>query len=154
MQAYRSSLFRNSRPAAELHEQLARATSALAQALRYNSLVARADKELIILRAARLTHGNYPSEQHRPMAMSCGISAAQTDGLSEWRNNNLFSDRQCVVLAFANGMASAAGVDDATFDAMNKYFSSQEIVELTMNAAYYTSARRSAARCAIGGAKP
>ena len=82
------------------------------------------------------------------MAMSCGISAAQIDGLSEWRNNNLFSDRQCVVLAFADGMASAAGVDDATFDAMKKYFSSQEIVELTMNAAYYTSARRSAARCA------
>jgi len=119
--------------------KLARAVSALAQALRYGAVVARADKELIILRAAQLAHGNYQFEQHRPMAMSCGISAAQIDGLSEWRNSNLFSDRQRAVLAFADGIASAVGVDDATFDAMKQYFTTQEIVELTMNAAYYTA---------------
>ncbi len=36
-------------------------------------------------------------------------------------------------------MASPDGVDDATFDAMKEYYSNQEIVELTMNAAYYVA---------------
>ena len=36
-------------------------------------------------------------------------------------------------------MASPEGVDDATFEAMTAFFSAQEIVELTMNAAFYTS---------------
>ncbi len=119
--------------------KLARAISALAQALRFGSVVSRDDKELIILRASQLAHGNYQFEQHRPMAMSCGITAAQIESLSNWRNSNLFSDRQRAVLALADGMASDAGVDDATFDAMKKYFTTQEIVELTMNAAYYTA---------------
>ena len=119
--------------------KLARAASALAQALRYDAVVPRADKELIILRATQLAHGDYQHAQHRPMAMSCGISAAQIDGLSQWRDSKLFNERQRAVLAYADSMASAAGVDDATFDAMKRFFSPQEIVELTMNAAYYSA---------------
>ena len=117
--------------------KLARATLALAQALRDDAVVSRADKELIILRATQLARGDYQFGQHRRLAMSCGISAAQIDSLPQWRDSNLFSDRQRAVLAFADAMASAEGVNDATFDAMKAFYSTQEIIELTMNAAYY-----------------
>ncbi len=117
--------------------KLARATLALAQALRNDAVVSRADKELIILRATQLARGDYQFGQHRRLAMSCGISAEQIDSLPKWRDSKLFSDRQRAVLAFADAMASADGVDDATFDAMKPFFSAQEIIELTMNAAYY-----------------
>lgn len=119
--------------------KLARASLALAQALRNDAVVSRADRELIILRATQLARGDYQFGQHRRLAISCGITVEQIESLANWRMSNLFSDRQRAVLAFADGMASAEGVDDATFDAMKAYFSPREIVELTMNAATYTA---------------
>jgi alkylhydroperoxidase family enzyme len=117
--------------------KLARATLAVAQALRYDAIVSRADKELIILRATQLARGDYQFGQHRRLAISCGITEEQIENLPRWRESKLFSGRQRAVLAFADAMASPDGVDDATFDAMKAYYSNQEIVELTMNAAYY-----------------
>lgn len=118
--------------------KIARAMSATAQALRNGAVVPRADRELIILRATQLAHGDYQHEEHRPIAMSCGISAAQIDSLARWRDGALFDDRQRAVLAYADGMVSPEGVSDATFAEMKRFFSAQEIVELTMNAAYYS----------------
>jgi alkylhydroperoxidase family enzyme len=119
--------------------KLARASLAVAQALRYDAIVARADKELIILRATQLARGDYQFGQHRRLAISCGITEEQIASLPKWRESKLFSDRQRAVLAFADAMVSPDGVDDATFDAMKAYYSNQEIVELTMNAAYYAA---------------
>jgi 4-carboxymuconolactone decarboxylase len=119
--------------------KLARATLAVAQALRYDAIVSRADKELIILRATQLARGDYQFGQHRRLAISCGITEEQIASLPKWRESKLFSDRQRAVLAFADAMLSPDGVDDATFDAMKAYYSHQEIVELTMNAAYYVA---------------
>jgi 4-carboxymuconolactone decarboxylase len=119
--------------------KLARPSLAMAQALRHDAIVSRADKELIILRATQLARGDYPFGQHRRLAISCGITVEQIESLARWRESNLFSDRQRAVLAFADGMASQEGVDDATFEAMKAFFSAQEIVELTMNAAFYTA---------------
>jgi alkylhydroperoxidase family enzyme len=117
--------------------KIARATLAVAQALRYDAVVSRADKELIILRATQLARGDYQFGQHRRLAISCGVTEEQIESLPKWRESKLFSDRQRAVLAFADAMASPDGVDDATFDAMRAHYSNQEIVELTMNAAYY-----------------
>jgi alkylhydroperoxidase family enzyme len=117
--------------------KLARTTLAVAQALRHDAIVSRADKELIILRATQLARGDYQFGQHRRLAISCGITEAQIESLPRWRESKLFSDRQRSVLAFADAMATPEGVDDATFDAMRAFYSNQEIVELTMNAAYY-----------------
>jgi alkylhydroperoxidase family enzyme len=119
--------------------KLARTSLAVAQALRYDAVVSRSDKELIILRATQLARGDYPFGQHVRLAISCGITAEQIESLPRWRDSKLFSDRQRAVLAFADAMASPDGVDDATFDAMKAFFTNQEIVELTMNAAFYSA---------------
>ena len=119
--------------------KISRRLSATAAALRNDAVVPRADRELIILRATQLMHGEYPHEEHKPLAMSCGITAAQIDALAQWRASALFSERQRAILAYADAMVTAAGVDDATFNAMKGFFSTQEIVELTMNAAYYSA---------------
>src|SRR5262245_1208676 len=118
--------------------KLQRRSSALAQAIRNEAIVSRNDRELIILRAAQLMGGDYQFTQHRPMAISCGITAAQVDNLLRWRESHLFNDRQRAILAYADGMVSPEGVSDATFEAMKRFFSNKEIVELTMTAAYYS----------------
>ena len=73
----------------------------MALALRAGATTPRADRELIILRTAQLGGGEYEFAQHRPMAMSCGVSAAQLDGLAQWRTSTLFSEKQRAILAYA-----------------------------------------------------
>ncbi len=119
--------------------KIARRMSAVAAALRADAVVPRSDRELIILRATQLAHGDYQHEEHWPIAMSCGISRAQIDALAKWRESKLFDDKQRALLAYADAMVSEKGMDDATFAAMQRFYSTQEIVELTMQAAYYSA---------------
>ena len=51
----------------------------MAIALRTAATTPRADRELIILRTAQLVGGEYEYAQHKPMAVSCGMTAAQLD---------------------------------------------------------------------------
>ena len=39
----------------------------------------------------KLAHGEYQHDEHKPLAMSCGISAAQIDAIGDWRKSALFS---------------------------------------------------------------
>jgi alkylhydroperoxidase family enzyme len=118
--------------------KLQRRTFAMAEAIRFDATVPRADRELIILRAAQHMHGEYQFRQHRRMAISCGMTAAQVEALARWRESNLFDERQRAVLAYADGMVSTEGVSDATFATMTRFFNAKEIVELTMTAAFYS----------------
>ena len=69
--------------------KLARTSLAAAQALRYDAVVSRSDKELIILRATQLARGDYPFGQHVRLAISCGITAEQIESLPRWRDSKL-----------------------------------------------------------------
>ena len=109
----------------------------MAITLRTAATTPRADRELIILRTAQLAGGEYEFAQHRPMAVSCGMTAAQLDALGQWRTSKAFSDKQRAILAYADGMASPKGVDDAVFADLRKYYNDQEIVELTVTSAFY-----------------
>lgn len=119
--------------------KIARQLQAVAYALRYDAQVPRADRELIILRATQNGYGHYQFSEHADIALSCGISKEQIAALARWRESALFSERQRAILAYADGMVSVAGVDDATFEAMKHHFSIKEIVELTMTGAYYNA---------------
>ena len=57
----------------------------------------------------------------------------------EWRQKaKLFDEKQQALLAYVDQLGLNKGdVDDATFAGMEKHFSSQEIVELTMCATSY-----------------
>jgi len=112
----------------------------MAFAIRAQAVVSRADRELIILRATHNHHGDYEFTQHRPMGVSCGLTQAQVDAVPNWRNSTVFGEKQRAVLAYADGKASADGVDDATFAALKRFYSPQEIVELTVTAAFYAAA--------------
>jgi alkylhydroperoxidase family enzyme len=118
--------------------KIARRFSAVALAIRNDAIVPRVDRELIILRATQLMHGDYQYGEHRPIAASCGIPLELIDNLPHWRQSSLYSERQRAILAYADGMVSEGGVDDATFAAMKRFFTPREIVELTMTAAFYS----------------
>jgi alkylhydroperoxidase family enzyme len=69
----------------------------------------------------------------------CGYSDAQIAAVPSWRGSPLFDDKQRALLAYVEQVAHGGNVDDATFAALSKQFSSQEIVEITMTVGSYYS---------------
>jgi alkylhydroperoxidase family enzyme len=116
--------------------KLARAASALAYTIRFDTKTPRPLVELAILRTAHLWAGDYEINQHRPMMRACGYTPQQIEAVGNWRASTLFNDRQRALLAYVD-QAAHGDVDDATFAAFEKFFDAQEIVEITMTVDAY-----------------
>ena len=122
--------------------KMLRAQASYATSMRDESPLPRDFQELIILRVAQINNSEYEQSAHRPIAKSLGVSAEKIAGLASWRDSNLFDDRERAALAYVEQAAATGNVDDATFGAARAEFSPQEIVELTVLAAWYTGNAR------------
>lgn len=118
------------------------ATYNFAMTLRQNTKIGRDLNELMILRTAQNEGGAYEFEAHRPMALGIGITEAQIDALSNWRNSDLFDTKQKAVLAYADALADRKDVPLDIFEALKAFLDIQEIAELTMICGFYVSAAR------------
>jgi alkylhydroperoxidase family enzyme len=117
---------------------LAKAHQAVAYAIRFDLKTPRPYRELTILRTVQNWDGAYEFNQHRPMALACGFTAAQIDGVAHWREGKLFDAKQRALLAYVDQITKRPGrVDDATYAALAKHFDANEIVELTLTATSY-----------------
>ena len=116
-----------------------KAFGGLAAALRHSGVTPRADRELMILRTTQLKDGAYEFAHHRRIGLTCGLTAVQIDRLPTWRQASVFNDRQRAILAYAEAMVQSATVDDAAFAELQRLFSPQEIVELTLTSAFYVA---------------
>ena len=116
--------------------KLARAASAMAYAIRFDTKTPRPLIELAILRTAHLWEGDYELNQHRPMMRACGYTPQQIGAVGNWRSSNLFDERQRALLAYVD-QAARGEVDDATFAEFGKFFDAQEIVEITITVDTY-----------------
>jgi len=111
----------------------------ITRALRNECDAPRVLREIAILRASILVGCAYEEHHHRPLAAAAGLTQEQVDAVKDWRPKaHLFDDKQKALLAYVDQLALNKGdVDDATFAAMEKHFSAQQIVELTMCATSY-----------------
>jgi alkylhydroperoxidase family enzyme len=117
---------------------IARARRAMARALRFEAVTPRSLRELAIVRTGQIVEGEYELNQHLPMALAAGLSPQQVGDISHWRTSPHFDARQRAVLAYVDAMAGQGGeVDDDTFAELQRHFSPQEIVELTVTVANY-----------------
>lgn len=117
--------------------KMALARRATANAIRYDAVTPRLLRELAIVRTAQIVGSDYELNQHIPMALAAGLTRAQLDGVAGWRGNALFDERQRALLAYVEQVAGGGDVDDATFDAFARFFTPQEIVEITITVASY-----------------
>jgi alkylhydroperoxidase family enzyme len=61
-----------------------------------------------------------------------GISDEKLHALADWERSDLFGDRECLVLAYADAMTlSDRDVDDDLFERLRSEFTDEEIVALT-----------------------
>jgi 4-carboxymuconolactone decarboxylase len=112
----------------------------ITRALRNECDAPRVLREIAILRASILVGCAYEAHHHTTLAAAAGLTQEQVDAVKgEWRSKaRLFDEKQQALLAYLDQLGLNKGdVDDATFAGMEKHFSPQEIVELTMCATSY-----------------
>ncbi len=118
--------------------KIAKGRRALANALRYEAVSPRALRELAIVRTAQIVGGDYELNQHVPMALEAGLTRAQLDAVESWQRSTLFDDRQHALLAYVEAMCVNRGeVDDKIYADFARFFTPQEIVELTVTIGNY-----------------
>lgn len=112
----------------------------ITRALRNECAAPRVLREIAILRASILVGCAYEAHHHTPLAAAAGLTPEQVEAVKgDWRAKaSLFDGKQQALLAYVDQLGNNKGdVDDATFAGMEKHFSPQEIVELTMCATSY-----------------
>lgn len=112
----------------------------LTYALRFDAVTPRKLRELAIMRTASISGSHYEMAQHAPIALACGYTQAQLDGLDKWQQAGLFPDKERALLAYVDQVVGRNGnVDDAVFDELARNFTPREIVELTITATQYVT---------------
>jgi 4-carboxymuconolactone decarboxylase len=117
--------------------KFARAASGMASTIRFDAKTPRRLLELTIMRTAQIVGSNYEINQHMPMIKMCGYSDTQIASLPTWRTSTLFETPERAMLAYVEQVAYGGDVDDGTFAALQKYFTPQQIVELTYTVGNY-----------------
>ncbi len=111
-------------------------------AIRQECALAGALRELVIIQVAHLNGARYEAEQHIPIALREGLSQAQIDVLPNWQASTLFDERARTALAYCDAMTVDVHVEPKIFNALQHYFDSQLIVELTATIAAYNLVSR------------
>lgn len=128
-----------------LHRSLAHAPAMLdplldlIHAVRYESRVPRALRELLICRVAQLERSDYELAHHLPMALAAGVRQEQLDRLERWRESDCFDPAERAVLGYAEHLGAGAERDDA---ALAAHFGPAEQTELTAAGAAYVAIAR------------
>ena len=121
---------------------LARGWNSLMGAIRGQTLLSGALRELVILRVAVLNRAPYEFAQHAPVALAEGVSQAQVDAVRDWQGSARFDVRERDVLAYTDAMTLQVQVPQPLFDALRSHLSDREMVELTATVASYNMVSR------------
>jgi alkylhydroperoxidase family enzyme len=93
--------------------------------------------EIAIVRAAQLARGVYELQQHKPMLLAEGFAPQKLDALETWRTSALFDEKERALLGYVDEMADHGNVADATFDAIGRFFTPTQIMELSFAVGSY-----------------
>lgn len=111
--------------------------------LRSEPHTSRALRELAILRGAQVSDAHYEWTRHVPMALEAGVTQAQLDALSTWRESPLFSEQEKAVLQMAEEVTDGPAASAASIDALKAAgFSDSDVVELVLTSSFYVCVSR------------
>lgn len=100
-------------------------------------------RELAILRVAACSPAAYEWQQHVPIALACGATAAEIAALERGdAEADCFGEREKVLLRFTDALLTGPRVDDATLAAMRRLYSDRELCEAILTIGYYMMVAR------------
>jgi 4-carboxymuconolactone decarboxylase len=116
-----------------------RASGAMAFTIRFETSTPRRLIELVIFRTAQIVGSDYELNQHAPFMKMCGYSNEQIAEVADWRRSMLFDEMQRALLGYVEQMADGGNVDDPTFANLSRFFTPQQIVEISYTVGQYYS---------------
>jgi 4-carboxymuconolactone decarboxylase len=117
-----------------------RAAGAMALTIRFETSTPRRLIELVIFRTAQIVGSDYELNQHTPMMKMCGYGNEQIAQVADWRRSTFFDDKQRALLGYVEQMANGGNVDDPTFAELSRFFTPQQIIEISYTVgAYYST---------------
>jgi alkylhydroperoxidase family enzyme len=116
-----------------------RAAGAMALTIRFETSTPRRLIELVIFRTAQIVGSDYELNQHAPMMKMCGYGNEQIAQVADWRRSTFFDDKQRALLGYVEQMANGGNVDDSTFAELSRFFTPQQIIEISYTVGSYYS---------------
>ncbi len=105
--------------------------------LRSHTKLDPALRELAILTVGRLTEATYEYVHHIAIGRRAGLSDEQLAGLPVWQHHPAFTEQQRAVIRYAEAITREVRVSDEAFAAVRAFLDDEQLVELTLNIAYY-----------------
>lgn len=125
-------------------------------AVRRDSTLPPALRELVILRVAVLNGAPYEFEAHRHHAEQAGLAPSQIDALANGAVDGVFDPTAMAVIAYTDAMTRTIEVPDPVYAAVRAAFNDRELVELTATIGAYNLVSRFLVALRVGatGGKP
>jgi alkylhydroperoxidase family enzyme len=95
-------------------------------------------REIAILRVGHLCNSEYEVINHERVARLIGFSEERLGALVPGRAQDVFTDQEQAVLAFADEVVRDGGASEAAFDRVAAFMSPAEMIELTVVIGVYT----------------
>jgi len=90
-------------------------------------------KELAYLKTSMLNGCQYCSRAHIAAAKKAGISEEEIEALQFYQGSDLFDEKDKATLLYAERITrGAAGIREGTLEDLKKYYTEDQIVELTL----------------------
>lgn len=87
-------------------------------------------RELAILRTGIVGDSRFEYSQHLKVARMVGVPEAKLDAIKGWVTSDKFDPAERAVMAAADELVGRNLVEDATFAALKRHFSDEQILEL------------------------
>ena len=119
------------------HRRLFRRWLPLGGVLLLRGDLPRRDAELLILRTACNCGCWYEWVQHATLATSHGLTGAMVDAMPDWRESEVYSQRQRLLLAAADDLHRDRVITDGTWAALSAELRDTELIELCFLVGHY-----------------
>ena len=106
------------------------------------STINHALRELAILTVGYVTDCEYEIAHHHSHALKAGVSEEQFAAVPQFETSSLFSAEEKAVMAFAKDSTLNVHVSDAVWNEAAHHLDEQQMVELSINVAWYNSGVR------------
>jgi alkylhydroperoxidase family enzyme len=133
----------NRNPKLNVQRMLANSEALLQAVLELsNALIDNADldpklREIAICRTAKVTRSAYEWTHHAPAALYVGVTQEQVEALENWKSSKCFNELERLVLQFTDEVTIDVKGKPETLEALKKYLSPREIIELIMTIAFW-----------------
>lgn len=122
-------------------------------AVRRQSSLPPALREMVILRVAVLNGAPYEFEAHRHHAEEAGVTTAQIDAMASGEIESLFDGTAMAVIAYTDAMTRSVEVPDTVYAAVRAAFNDRELVELTATIGAYNLVSRFLVALRVGASR-